>query len=300
MYLWQLAFSDLLGNLISFKWVFEYVLFPIGIPLGIFFMAEYRFRQIGQTLPTRYIGSFPRHLNEIIAVVKGAKREILILVDCIDYGSFRALDLEVELLDAISEAKAGGEVEVKFLVWSQWQTMSRANKYRDEHARLSHGFPALVQAYLADLKRLEPKLVNEIPEAFASARAAALDRHTDWKHPIALFRILNALHEWQRFTRLAKVAPLVFFKKGQRKEDMISKTIQVSTRLTQSLGREPTTSEIAAEMGQMSGDLPPPPEVFFWIADQREAVFLLPCHGQDALAFLTHDRRLITTLALLF
>jgi hypothetical protein len=264
-------------------------------------MAEWRFRQVKYSLPTRYIGPFPDHLHDIIAVVRSARREITILADCVDYGSFRALDLSKALVEELC-ARREQPRTVRFLIWGRWQTMSRANKYRDAKLRMQPWFRVRVLRFLRSVKKYEPTVSREFYDQIRACRKEARDREANLATPSALSAVQGILHLWFLKNKLnrAGIFPTEHYLEGTSREERVANVLRIIHRVQDEGGSEPSAAEIASEIGKQEHEDVSDPEIFFWIADDREAAFLLPRHGQDALAFRTTDYRLIKALRAMF
>lgn len=74
-----------------------------------------RMELIAQSMSTRFIGLFPEHLYDIVEIVKRANKELLLLVDCSDYGSFPRPEAHQNFVRAIEDARRR-KVEVKMLI----------------------------------------------------------------------------------------------------------------------------------------------------------------------------------------
>lgn len=84
--------------------------------------------EISKSLPTAYIGKFPKHLTEIRKLVEQAHKDFSIMVDCVDYGSFSAPPLHEELLKSIMDAR-GKNVNVQILLCGDEQHISRSSPF---------------------------------------------------------------------------------------------------------------------------------------------------------------------------
>lgn len=60
---------------------------------------------IAKSMSTRYIGLFPKDMDDIIEVVKEAENELLIMTDCVDYGSYSNPKAFRQLLDELVNAR---------------------------------------------------------------------------------------------------------------------------------------------------------------------------------------------------
>jgi hypothetical protein len=75
-------------------------------------------QEIAQSMSTRFIGSFPKHLGDIAEVVSHAADEVLIIADCVDYGSFSDPVGHRKLLDAIGMAR-DKSVTIRMLICAE-------------------------------------------------------------------------------------------------------------------------------------------------------------------------------------
>lgn len=82
---------------------------------------------LARQMSTRFIGPFPKHINEIIEVAEKADRELLIMADCIDYGSFAKPEAHERLLAAIEKALEK-KVPVHILVCGEPAPISRSSR----------------------------------------------------------------------------------------------------------------------------------------------------------------------------
>lgn len=261
-------------------------LFIVGFPTVIAVIAEIssglsrtKIEEVANQASTRSVGPFPMHIQAIIDLVDHAKHEIVILADCVDYGSFRNFARHSELVAAICLAAKEGR-KVKYLVWGDVQPMSRANKYRDaderkNDAHIKQGaknFHDDVRKLLCDLRaggheeKLQPQFqkVNEFLD----------DPKTDWgtpKGPIAVLQVLQRKYHDLQLKKLADA--------GVTLQGFLSNT-----------DRNVSTDAVVGTPEEV-----PAQELFFWIVDEREAMFVVPNYGEDGLAFFTKDRHLVET-----
>jgi hypothetical protein len=73
--------------------------------------------KIAKSMSTRYIGEFPKELDEITEVVVLAASELLIMADLADYASYSKPEASDKLLHGIDVARESG-VSVRMLVYS--------------------------------------------------------------------------------------------------------------------------------------------------------------------------------------
>jgi len=101
-------------------------------------------KEIRDSLPTHYIGSFPNHLKDIITLINDAKESICILADCVDYGSFSNPDahervvqaIEAVQRDNVQKIKEGKKsVTIQIRVCGEAQAISRSSEFWDEWQR---------------------------------------------------------------------------------------------------------------------------------------------------------------------
>jgi|SRR5215469_270357 len=72
--------------------------------------------QIAKSMSTRYIGMFPRDMDDIIDVVKAAEEELLIISDFPDYGSYSNPKAFRRLLDELLYARENG-ISVRWIIY---------------------------------------------------------------------------------------------------------------------------------------------------------------------------------------
>jgi hypothetical protein len=73
-----------------------------------------RMEHLARSMSTRFAGRFPKNLTEILNVVQSADKELLIMADFLNYGSYTAPDLFLALKSAIEKNCLKG-VTVKIL-----------------------------------------------------------------------------------------------------------------------------------------------------------------------------------------
>ena len=72
---------------------------------------------VARSMSTRYIGVFPKDMDDIIDVIGLADQELLIMSDFVDYGSYSKPEGHQRLLEAVMDARGRG-VSVHWLVYS--------------------------------------------------------------------------------------------------------------------------------------------------------------------------------------
>lgn len=263
----------------------------IGFLIGsvTFLIAEYHFASahnrlvsIAESVTSRCIQDFPDHIDRIAELVSQAKRQVIILADCVDYGSFRDFDRHEKLLSAICEKRQAID-DIDFLIWDNPEPMSRANKYRDADTRAQdvRNFRECVSVFLSKLAQHDVIFAKRCATEIASLSRSANDAESKWTDPkvapmTSLLALQGSFHNLQ-LDRLkaADVYPTIFKPKrrARRDEEQISPIDE----------QEPT-----------------PPELFFWIIDNYIAIFILPFQGEDTIAFKTEDQHLIKRLVQIF
>jgi hypothetical protein len=94
---------------------------------------ERKMEEIVSSMSTQYIGAFPKNLENVAAVVRGARRELLILTDFVAYGHYSSPRAFEEYKKEIRDAHAR-TVTVSMLVYdSTLGIKTLANQFRDDH-----------------------------------------------------------------------------------------------------------------------------------------------------------------------
>lgn len=237
--------------------------------------AEARMQAIGESLSTRTLDEFPKHIPEIIKVITAAKRDIVILAEGVDYGSFRDFEAHEKLVAEILLKKQAG-VNTKYLIWEPPASMSRANKFRSAEKRVRDKaeFLICVRAFLSQ--------VRKIPEISSSEE---------------YYRLENAVDQidvnWADGREMRDLEALQI--KFHNRQLNRLRAAQVDIWVGPRAGGEASTSND----NSLLDAIPPPPEFYFWVAD-GDAVFLLPYLGEDAQAFFTRDPALIRNFKKVF
>lgn len=102
-----------------------FVLAAVAIIFGSIQFADSRrhskkMEDIAGSMSTRYIGVFPKNLEDILEVVDLADRELLVMADFVDYGHYSNPRGYEKFAERIKEARDRG-VEVKLLVYDRIQ-----------------------------------------------------------------------------------------------------------------------------------------------------------------------------------
>lgn len=81
-------------------------------------------------MSTAYVGTFPKHLDEIAKLVERTNSRLCIMAECVDYGSFSAPKTYESVLQSIKAARGKRpEVKVQILLCGDWQHFSRSSPY---------------------------------------------------------------------------------------------------------------------------------------------------------------------------
>ena len=264
------AFSWVLKNW-TWEWVFrgaEIVALAIGFcaAWGAYRHAQH-LKEVTQSLSTRFIGAFPKHLDEITKRMNSATESIKILADCVDYGSFEP-EAHAELIHAHLTALPK-PVEIKMIIWGPAQPMSRANKYREPAHRETRVFRRAVRKLLRKWSR-DVNFNAELPRLLSKVlKIAPPHTCTD------IERIRRCLEK--RRYRTAKADAF--------------EALQLCLH-QYTLERLRGCGTIIACNPDRTLD----PELFFWIIDGKEALYALPTPGKDAPLFYTNDRNVLLAL----
>lgn len=89
-----------------------------------------KMEQIAEGTSTRFIGQFPKHLVDLTALADHAHHEILIMTDCIDYGSFFAPEVHRDFVRSIENARSPvRKVSVRILICGSPADFTRASEF---------------------------------------------------------------------------------------------------------------------------------------------------------------------------
>jgi hypothetical protein len=221
---------------------------------------------------SRWLETFPDHIPEIVALINRAREKIIIQADCLDFGSFRNFGYHETLVEAICEASRSKRIEkIEFLIWTDNQPMSWANRFRLGEKRREGEFLTCLSAFLAALK---PHRSN-FPAEY-DAVTGRINHRANWASSIGDILYLRDLQKsFLEFTNLklrdAGVCPIF-------------------------------SGEIAAQPTEVVGTAEERPwfKELFWIVDDIEGVIVHPVLGEDALAEITTDEMLIQSLSKTF
>lgn len=137
---------------------FQVVLFVLASAAIIFAWIQFwdsrrhgsKIEQMVGSISTRFIGVFPKDIDDIIDVVQLADREILIMTDFIDYGSYSRPDKCDELLKALTHASEE-KVAIRCLVYGDGPANETLNtQFRAEEFRKTSKSPSF--SYYFDKK----------------------------------------------------------------------------------------------------------------------------------------------------
>jgi hypothetical protein len=260
------------------------------IALWMGFRHSNKLGKITNSLSTRYVGSFPEHVRKIFRAVQDAQESIVVLSDCVDYGSISQTRQHARLFQALQCAldpsrytlpmrlwrRLRGRKEtvtVNFLIWGKPQLISAANKLNSPE-EFKAAAPETIRKFTEGLFRYLPEFVNQHRSEFDVLLQFAENDHTDWTSPAARQAyqcILQALHAWEVQLLTSRGAMI----EGQHFEN----------------GRAVEDSNLPARFSNV-----PKAEYFFWIIDDEKAVVLFNDPGEDALAFFTQDFDLMKLL----
>jgi hypothetical protein len=73
---------------------------------------------VARSMSTRYLGIFPKEMNEIIDLIHLADKDLLIVSDFVDYGGYSSPETYQLLFEAVLRARARG-VSVRWLVYAE-------------------------------------------------------------------------------------------------------------------------------------------------------------------------------------
>ena len=93
---------------------------------------------IARSMSTRYLGIFPKEMDEIIDLIDLADKELIIISDFVDYGAYSRPETYQRLFDAVMRARDRG-VSVQWLVYSEGPAQQTlVNQFKDDFARISN------------------------------------------------------------------------------------------------------------------------------------------------------------------
>ncbi len=214
-----------------------------------------RLEYVAKTLPTRFIGSFPDHLNVISELIQRANENFYILVDCADYGSFSYPEGHKAFMEAIRSVRnrANGEKEIaiEIKICGKFELISRSSEFwQDWEAARSKKNPNAWEKL-----QCNPKFRNCI----------------------------------NKFCRSNEIAKTTFDPDNYTKNDFIRLLRDKHKTVVKEL------RELKVQVGHCRGLQHRMAGIFFWMRDEAEAIFLLSHTGTEAhgLAFVTSDKNLM-------
>jgi hypothetical protein len=247
-----------------------------------------RLNIVVESLSTKFIGSFPGHIEDIVELIDRSKGPISVLADCVDYGSLRNYQLHETLVSSICHAAQNGR-DVTYVILDVAQEMSRANKYRDaEQRRNDPEFPYYVWQFVERIRNntqfldylMKQKSLEDLTREFEVVTQLALAdggpaARTDWgprDGAMAHLKMLQDAFQDYQYHRMedAKVVLLPYFS-GKSHDAELTGTLHEA----------------------------PSQELFFWIVG-KQGVFVAPNYGEDALSFHSSDASLLGTLKAMF
>ena len=115
-------------------------------------------KEIVDAVHTRYIGDWPEHISEILALVKDLRRgeELLVLVDFIGYAHYTKRELFMDYLNELQAARRRG-VKLRFLLHSEKAMIRNLDAQFEKQKGDPHAARDLVQAYVDKYKNLIQK-----------------------------------------------------------------------------------------------------------------------------------------------
>lgn len=251
----------------------------IGILLAFKFL--FHLERITESMSTRFIGRFPDSLDILTDLVSHATRRIDVLWDGVDPGSYFRPEAHERLMDALldrRQMKPKG-VTIRFLVWGGPKAISAASGLRTED------FTPQMAKHFCNFHGSRGGFTQHLDDAFARIPKPNDPSATNWdksKHSEA--EVYNVkLEEIKSYLNCEKPDP----NSPEFKALQLCLHEWVKYRLVDA-GVDIIVPE-ATDHGFV-------PEIFFLIVDGNEAVFVLPCPGQNALAFRTSDSKLLESL----
>lgn len=181
---------------------------------------------IAESMSTRYIGLFPKNLEDIHDVAKLSDRDLMIMADFVDYGQYSNPEAYTKFFQEVSAACDRG-VTVRFLVYAE---------------------PAATEAFRQQFP----------PDEFDEIKSSRTFRHYFEK-----YRGVDKPASYEEFFRILRK-------------------------------RERDIAEHLLDKGVKIRVLPKEERLFFWLADDEDAVFSFENVGaKDPLCFRTQDAKLI-------
>lgn len=233
-------------------------------------------RLISDSVSTRFIGTFPEQVEKLAELVSRANTSVHVLWDAADMGSYVNPPSHLTLLNALVERARFGVKDITFLVCGDPQNVSRATaaRMRGYNASDVRRFCESISrpAFLSRLSNLRDSLtrsrdvtsldnINHVINARGFSENMSVSEASEAQR--AFSDLQACYHSW--------VVELL---------EMSGATVNIVTE-----GKDGQRLE---------------PEVFFFVVDSSEAIFLLTCPNMDALAFRTRDPKLVETFEDIF
>lgn len=232
------------------------------VALILAIVAEWRLESIKKSVSTRYVGEFPDHVGKITTAIENASVRVDALADCVDYGSFFR-PKEFESVASAIEATAK-RLPVRLLICGNTQPISRASAWA------CRPFPDRIKDtdFGDTLLRYVSTLRNE-KGRFRKFLQSAIDANPSYYN--CLLEFLNS----EEF-------------KSDGEEPLNKLLLLRHAWFVDRFGDADIKKHCEST------------DVFLWIIDGVEAVFLFTYPAADALAFFTRDPSLIRVLTGMF
>jgi hypothetical protein len=228
-------------------------------------IAHFAIGRIQNSTSTRYIGEFPEHLDRITAAIRTAAVRIDGMADCVDYGSFFRPEAFEKLRRAIQYAHETNCVTVRIVVCGNPQPISAASALSSPEDRLKDPeFPSRLENYLKILEQEKTGYKNFWNECLAADRESyeVVEKCLDSKN-------FDGGDGATAFDRLLLARHAWFVRRFR---------------------------DLGARVSQHTAGS----DVFLWLIDGVEAVFLFTYPKANALAFYTRDPALLRVLNSIF
>ena len=241
----------------------------IGLTALIFsIVGIFGIELLRQRASTKFIGEFPEHLDKIAKAIRGAGVRIDSLADCVDYGSFFRPEAFNKLFREVVEARDERKVQVRMLVCGPAQAISAASAWsskKEFSVRIADPeFRDVLGHYLDVIRSDDTDFQEDFLPQYLDSRDET-DRKVKGYQNVSEFCGSDGLV----FERLVLL----------RHEWFVRGLSRPGVKVRHHSDRT---------------------DVFIWIIDGAEAVFLFAYPGADALAFSTLDSGLIRVLKNIF
>jgi hypothetical protein len=226
--------------------------------------------RISESLSTRFIGNFRENIADLAELAANAKRSVDLLWDGVDPGSYFSPENHERLMDALTNNK---KTHRRVLVWGGPRAISAASGLQRSDLNPKRGshfcqYYSLKSGFHAHLKDAFERIAKE---------------HGGEK----VIQFLR--NEGDKLVRFPEV------------ENCLNQSTQPDPRSPAFEALQLCLHEWIRYRLEDSGvhceaDPSQSPELFFLIADRREAIFVFPSEGADALSFHTRDSKLVDML----